>query len=183
MASTQEITQSVKQINEWLSKEFGTIRTGRATPQMLDDIRVEAYGNQVKINEVASISLEDPKTLRIAPWDSSNIKAIEKAIMISNTGVSVSSDEKGVRVSFPPLTTESRTQFVKVAKQKLEEAKVRLRQDRNKIIDVLEKKKKEGVMSEDQMMREKNEVEKTIKEANESFDNHYKKKEAEILGG
>lgn len=182
MSNVQTIKQSAKQVEEWLSKEFGAIRTGRATPQMLDDIRVEAYGNQVKLNEVASISLEDPKTLRIAPWDSSNIKPIEKAIMVSNTGVSVSSDEKGVRVSFPPLTTESRTQFVKLAKQKLEEAKVRIRQERNKVIDDLEKKKKDGNLGEDQMMREKAEVEKAVKEANESFENHYKKKETEILG-
>ncbi|MEI6478684.1 MAG: ribosome-recycling factor [bacterium] len=182
MNEIQNLKQSIKNIEEWISKEFSNIRTGRATPSILDSVKVESYGSFMKIQEVATIASEDPRTLRIAPWDSQNIKAVEKAIISSGLGLSVSVDDKGLRVSFPPLTTESRSQFVKVAKQKLEEAKVRVRQERGKVIDVLEKKKKEGTLREDDLIRQKNEVEKIVKEGNDIFEKHYQKKEAEILG-
>lgn len=178
----QDLKQNLKNIEEWVSKEFGNIRTGRAIPSILDSVKVESYGSFMKIQEVATVATEDARTLRIAPWDSQNIKAIEKAIIASGLGLSVSVDDKGLRVSFPSLTTESRTQFVKVAKQKLEEAKIKVRQERNKVIDDLEKKKKSGELGEDVVMRSKNEVEKIIKEANDSFEKHYLKKETEILG-
>ena len=178
----QELKQNLKNIEEWVSKEFSNIRTGRATPSILDSVKVESYGSMMKIQEVATVASEDARTLRIAPWDSQNIKPIEKAIVASGLGLSVSVDDKGLRVSFPPLTTESRTAFVKVAKQKLEEAKIKVRQERNKIIDDLEKKKKSGEMGEDDVMRSKNEVEKIIKEANDNLEKHFSKKEAEILG-
>ncbi len=182
MNDNQNLKQSIKVIEEWLTKEFGGIRTGRATPSILDSVKVESYGSMMKIHEVASVATEDPRTLRISPWDAQNIKAIEKAIISSNLGVSVAVDEKGLRVSFPPMTSESRTQFSKIAKQKLEEAKIKLRAERNKIIDHMEKRKKEGELSEDTVTRQKNEVEKIIKEAGDSFEKHYQKKEAEILG-
>ncbi len=178
----QELKQNLKNIEEWVSKEFSNIRTGRATPSILDSVKVESYGSMMKIQEVATVASEDARTLRIAPWDSQNIKPIEKAIIASGLGLSVSVDDKGLRVSFPPLTTESRTSFVKVAKQKLEEAKIKVRQERNKIIDDLEKKKKSGEMGEDDVMRSKNEVEKNIKEANDNLEKHFSKKESEILG-
>ena len=178
----QELKQNIKNIDEWVSKEFGNIRTGRATPSILDAVKVESYGSLMKIQEVATVASEDARTLRIAPWDSQNIKAVEKAIIASGLGLSVSVDDKGLRVSFPPLTTESRTAFVKLAKQKLEEAKIKVRQERNKIIDDLDKKKKAGTIGEDDMMRQKKEVEKIVAEANDSLEKHYQKKESEIQG-
>ncbi len=178
----QDLKQNIKNIEEWVSKEFGNIRTGRATPSILDSVKVESYGSMMKIQEVATVASEDARTLRIAPWDSQNIKAVEKAIIASGLGLSVSVDDKGLRVSFPPLTTESRTAFVKVAKQKLEEAKIKVRQERNKIIEDLDKKKKAGTLGEDDVMRQKKEVEKIITEANDALEKHYQKKEAEILG-
>ncbi|MEI8337620.1 MAG: ribosome-recycling factor [bacterium] len=177
-----ELKQNLKNIEEWVSKEFGNIRTGRATPSILDGVKVESYGSFMKIQEVATVASEDARTLRIAPWDSQNIKAVEKAIIASGLGLSVSVDDKGLRVSFPPLTTESRTSFVKVAKQKLEEAKIKIRQERNKIIDDLEKRKKAGTLGEDDMMRQKKEVEKVIADTNDILEKHFSKKEAEILG-
>ena len=157
----QELKQNLKNIEEWVSKEFSNIRTGRATPSILDSVKVESYGSMMKIQEVATVASEDARTLRI---------------------LSVSVDDKGLRVSFPPLTTESRTSFVKVAKQKLEEAKIKVRQERNRLIEDLEKKKKSGEMGEDDVMRSKNEVEKIIKEANDNLEKHFSKKESEILG-
>lgn len=176
------LKNKIKETEEWLLKEFLQIRTGRATPNILDGITVEVYGSAMAINQVASVGSEDARTLRISPYDPGNIKSIEKAITISNLGLSVSVDEKGLRVAFPSLTGETRAQFVKIAKQKGEDAKVALRHERNKVNDDLSKKKKDSDMSEDEMMRNKAEMEKVVKEGAERIENMVKKKEAEILG-
>ncbi len=181
MYNFSDFKNKIKDTEEWLAKEFSQIRTGRATPAMLDGVFVDVYGSQMPVNQVANVSIEDPRTLRVLPWDSSNIKAIEKAILISNTGLSVSVDDKGIRVSFPPLTTESRGNFVKIAKSKLEDAKVTLRQERNKVNDDLGNKKKESEMSEDEVTRAKAEVDKLIKEGTEKFEILAVKKEEEIM--
>lgn len=182
MYDFSHLKSQIKDTEEWLSKEFGQIRTGRATPMILDGLSIEVYGAFMAISNVATISSEDARTLRIAPWDSQNIKPIEKAIQTSNLGLSCATDEKGLRVSFPPLTTESRTMFVKIAKAKLEEAKVALRQERNKVNDDLGTQKKDGTMSEDDVMRAKTEVDKFIKEGTDKLEILTDKKEQEILG-
>ncbi len=181
MYNFTDFKQKIKDAEEWLAKEFSQIRTGRATPAMLDGVFVDVYGSQMPVNQVANVAIEDPRTLRIAPWDSSNIKAIEKAILISNTGLSVSVDDKGIRVSFPPLTTESRGNFVKIAKSKLEDAKVTLRQERNRVNDDLNNKKKESEMSEDEVARAKTEVDKLIQEGTSKLEALAVKKEEEIM--
>jgi ribosome recycling factor len=181
MYDFKDFKTKIKDTEEWLAKEFSQIRTGRATPAMLDGVFVEVYGSQMPITQVANIAIEDPRTLRIVPWDNSNIKAIEKSILISNSGLSVSVDAQGIRVSFPPLTTESRGTFVKMAKSKLEEAKVTLRQERNRVNDDLNNKKKESEMSEDEVTRAKAEVDKLIKEGTEKFEALTVKKESEIM--
>jgi ribosome recycling factor len=181
MYDFKDFKQKIKDTEEWLSKEFGQIRTGRATPQMLDGVSVEVYGSMMPVSQVANITIEDPRTLRIAPWDNANIKPIEKAILISNTGLSVAVDDKGLRVSFPPLTTESRGNFVKLAKAKLEDAKVALRQERNRVNDDLNTKKKDSEMSEDEVIRAKAEVDKLIKEGTDKLEVLSQKKEQEIM--
>ncbi len=181
MYDFKNFKQKIKETEDWLVKEFSQIRTGRATPQMLDSILVEVYGSSMPISQVATLNIEDPRTLRITPWDSGNSKAIEKAILVSNTGLSVVLDDKGVRVSFPALTTESRANFVKIAKAKIEEAKITLRGERNRINDDLNIQKKEGSMSEDDVMRAKTEIDKLIKEANEKLEALGDKKEQEIM--
>ncbi|MES2059530.1 MAG: ribosome recycling factor [Patescibacteria group bacterium] len=173
----KDLKQKIKDTEEWLAKEFGQIRTGRATPTILDGVLVEAYGSQMPIAQMATVMSEDPRTLRIAPWDNGNIKPIEKAIQISNLGLSISVDDKGLRVSFPALTTESRNNFVKIAKQKLEDAKVALRGERNKANDAM----KNAEMSEDDIARSKLEVDKLIKEGSDKMDILFAKKEEEIL--
>ena len=98
----------IKEISERLVRELGSVRTGRAAPAILDGIQVESYGTRVPITQVANISVEDARTLRISPWDTAQAKEIEKAITLANLGLSVGSDEKGVRVFFPELTSERR---------------------------------------------------------------------------
>lgn len=177
-----ELKNKIKDVENWLSKELSQIRTGRANPSILDDVKIEVYGSMMPISQTATISTEGPQTLRISPWDSANIKPIEKAIVVSGLGLSVAVDDKGLRVSFPQLTTESRNQYIKHARQKSEEAKVTLRHDRNKVNDDLTAKKKGAEMGEDEMMRHKTEMEKLIKDAADRFEKMVEKKEKEILG-
>src|SRR6266404_4406668 len=107
----------LKKVEEFLTKEYSQMNIGRASPMVLDSISVESYGSHVPLKNVASVSIEDPKTLRIAPWDKGNVKEIEKAIIASNLGLSVATDDMGIRVIFPQLTTETREKLVKVLKE------------------------------------------------------------------
>jgi len=175
------LKENIKGLEEWLKKEFSSIRTGRATPSILDGVFVEAYGSHSPISQVASISLEGTRSLRVSPWDMSQGKGIEKAIITSNLGLSVSVDDKGLRITFPELTTESRNTFVKIAKQKLEDARVSLRTEREKIWDDIQAKEKEGGMGEDEKFRLKNDMQKIVDDANKKLDELFAMKEKEIM--
>src|SRR3989344_3440320 len=103
------LTTKAKEVHDWLAKEFGGLRSGRAAPTVLDGILVESYGTKLPIKHVATVSIEDARTLRITPFDAGAAKDIEKAIASANLGLSVSADDKGVRAHFPELTSERRT--------------------------------------------------------------------------
>jgi len=168
------------EVSKWLQKEFSAIRTGRATITLLDDVMVEAYGTRSPINQTASINIEDPKTIRIMPWDKSVIKSIETAIQNADLGVSVMTDADGVRVKFPELTTETRENLVKQANKKTEEAKISVRNERGDVIKSLETSQKNGEISEDELKRKKDEIQKLVDEKNKEFDEKLKAKETEI---
>lgn len=174
------LKQKIKETHEWLQSEYFTIRTGRATPAVLDGVKVEAYGILSPLNQVANIMIEDARTIRIAPYDSSQSKAIEKAIVDGNSGLSVSSDDKGVRVSFPELTRENREQLAKVVRDKLEQARITLRSERDEIWSDIQKKEKEGEISEDEKFGNKDDMQKIIDEANKSLEELSTTKEAEL---
>ena len=167
-------------IMEWVAKEFSGIRTGRATPALLDSIHVESYGARVPLNQVGSISVEDARTLRISPWESGAIKAIEKAITDADFGVSVASDERGVRVSFPELTSDRRTQLLKLAKARLEEARVSLRKARDEAIKEIDHKETATELTKDEKFRAKEELQKRVDTVNGQLDERWTKKETEI---
>lgn len=177
-----DFKKGAEETKEWLKKELLSIQTGRATPAILDNVLVSSYGAKVHINQVASITVEDARTLRVIPWDTDSIQNIEVAIRDADLGVGLSVDEKGVRVSCPELTTETREKYVKVVKQKLEEAKVSLRNERDEVWNDIQKKEKEGETGEDDKFRFKDEMEKIAKEANEKLDGISSKKEKEIMG-
>ena len=165
----------------WLQKELSTIRTNRANPAILDSVRVEAYGSDMAINGVASITNDDPRTIRITPWDGALIKSIEKSIVTANLGVSVAVDDKGVRVSFPELTGERRKEIVKNAKEKLEQARIQLRKHRDVVNADIDAKEKEGGMGEDEKFRFKAEAQKLVDESGKKLTDLMDKKEKEIL--
>lgn len=172
--------EGVKGVEEWLKKELSTVRTGRANLSILDGVNVEAYGSFMPINQVANLSMEDVRVIRITPWDASVTKDVEKAIVASDLGLSVTVDDKGLRVIFPELTGERRTSLVKLTKQKLEDAKITLRGEREKTLKDIEAKEKAGEMSEDEKFRLKNELQKMIDDCTHNLESLFEKKEKEI---
>ncbi len=173
--NTQNFKIELKKIEEWLSKEYSQVHTGRATPVILDSIMVQSYGTSMPIKNVASITVEDPKTLRIAPWDKNQIKDIESAIKEADLGLSVLSDGDGVRAIFPMLTTETRTKLVKVLKEKLEEARISIRKIRQEEMNKLDD------LTEDETKRGKEDIQKCVDEGNKNLENIFTKKETEIM--
>ena len=169
-------------IAEYLIKEYSQLNIGRASPMILDGISVESYGSYVPLKNVASVSIEDPKTLRITPWDKNQIKEIEKAIVSSNLGLSVAADASGIRVIFPQLTTETRQTLVKVLKEKLEESRITVRKERERVWDEIQKLEKEGKITEDDKFKAKEDLQKIIDETNKNLENIFEKKEKEVLG-
>lgn len=170
----------IKEITERLTKELSGVRTGRAAPAILDGIQIESYGTRVPLNNVANLSIEDARTLRIAPWDMSQAKEIEKAITVANLGVSVGMDERGVRVFFPELTGERRTALVKLAKERVEEVRISLRGARDEVWSDIQSMEKDGLMPEDDKFRAKEEMQKRVDTANAKFDEALERKEKEI---
>jgi len=172
--------EKIKGAENWLAKEYTALRTGIATPAILDGVQVEAYGSRMHINQCASIGVEDARVIRVTPYDKSQAKEIEKAITTANLGVSVAVDDKGVRIFFPELTGEKRTLLVKTAKQKLEDARVNIRSIRDEIWTDIQAKEKEGGMGEDDKFRYKTEMQKMIDEGNKNLETLFEKKEKEI---
>lgn len=175
-----KLKANIKETEEWLARELSGVRTGRATPTLLDGMKPEAYGTRTPLRELANISVEDARTLRVIPWDKSLTKAIEKGITDVDLGVGVSTDDQGLRISFPELTSERRIQLSKIAGDKTEQAKVALRQHRTDALKALEVAEKAGGIGEDEVKRLKGEIQKLIDAGNESLLKVLEKKETEI---
>ena len=150
------------EIVSWLNKEFTAVRTGKASPLLLDGVLVTSYGAKTPVKHIANIMVEDAKTLRITPWDRAQIKDIESAIASSNLGVSTSPDDSGVRVIFPDLTSERREALKKVIKEKTEEAKISIRKEREKVLDDINTKEKNKEISEDDKFKCKEDLQKLV---------------------
>lgn len=175
-----KLKKNVLETEEWLTRELGGVRTGRATPTLLDAVRADVYGAKTPIAQLANLSVEDSRTLRIVPWDKSVSKAIEKAIAEADLGVSVAADDVGMRVMFPALTTERRTLLAKIAHDKVEQAKVTLRGHRSDGMRELDSAEKEGGMSKDELARLKAEAQKLIDAGGVALETLEKKKIEEI---
>lgn len=162
---------------EWLQKEYSQISAGRAHPALLDNVHAESYGAEQPIKNMASISLEDIRTLRIVPWDKTLIQDIEKAIRASGLPLSVTVDGEGVRAAVPQVTEENKKQLVKMAKDKLEEARITVRNYRSaegKEIDG-------GELSDDEKKDAREELQKYVDEANTKLEEVFKTKETDIM--
>lgn len=173
--------KSIASTEEWLKKEFSGIRTGQASPALLDGVKVESYGSPVPLSQVGSVTTEGPRTIRITPWDLSQVKDVEKAITLANLGVSVSMDDKGLRINFPELTEDRRKEIVKMTKERLEEGKKRIRIYRDDAMKDLQSKEKAGGIGEDEVFRHQKEIQKFVDECNKKLEELCAKKEKEIL--
>ncbi len=168
-------------VEDHMKQEFSSIRTGRATPVILDAVSIDAYGSRMSLREVASITVEDPKTIRVVPWDGTLVKSIEKGVIDSNLGLSVAVDDRGLRIIFPELTSERRVSLVKLLKQKHEDARISLRQERERVKNDIEAQEKNGGMGEDDKFRYLEELQKKVDLVNARLDELALKKEKEIL--
>lgn len=165
---------------EWLAREYRGLRTGRASPAILDSISVSAYGSLSPLKQVANVGVEDARTLRVQSYDASLLKDIERAISAANLGLGTSSDGVSIRVTFPELTAERREQLVKVAKGKLEEARTTVRGARDEAWKDIQEKEREGTLTEDDKFRLKEELQKKIDKANEDLEKAFEGKEKEM---
>jgi len=174
--------KQITSTEEWLKKEFQQIRTGQANPSVLDAVKVEVYGAPMGLKEVASVMIEGARTLRVSPWDKGQVKEIEKGITLANLGLSVVADDQGLRVSFPELTSDRRIEIVKMAKEKLEEAKKQLRSHRDVVVKDFDAKEKSGAMGKDDAFRGKKDAQKLVDDCNKKLEAEFAKKEKEIVG-
>lgn len=165
---------------EWLAKEFRGLRTGRANPAILDNVMVSAYGSMMPLKQVGNVSVEDARTLRVSAYDAGVLKDIERAITGANLGVGTTADGTTVRVTFPELTSERREQLVKLAKQKLEEARTSVRLARDDSWKEIQEREREGTLTEDDKFHLKEELQKRVDKANEDLQTAFESKEKEM---
>ena len=166
---------------ELLTREFSGVRTGRANTALLDSLRVEAYGNMTAINQLASVSVPDPKTLIIQPWDTSQMSAIEKAIQKSDLGLTPANDGKLIRLTMPTLTEERRKQLAKTVGKFAEDARVAIRNVRREANDKLKSLAKDKKVSQDEERRGHDTIQKSTDRFIGKVDELTKKKEGEVL--
>jgi ribosome recycling factor len=182
MTTLQDQVKQAKQLMdkavEAVRREFATVRTGKATTSLLDLVRVEAYGNEMPLNQVASVAAPEPKLLTVQPWDKSLLKAIEKALLASDLGLTPSNDGNLIRLPLPALTEERRKELVKVVHKYAEEGRVSVRHARTEAINKI--KKAEHVSDDDKKHTEK-EVQKLHDEHIRLVDEVVKAKEKEIM--
>ncbi len=164
-----------------LNSEYTTIRAGRANPHVLDRITVDYYGVPTPLNQVGNITVPEPRLLQIQPWDSSLIKAIEKAINMSELGINPGNDGKVIRLVFPELTEERRKSLTKDVKKKAEDAKVALRNIRRDAIDTFKKQEKKSEISEDDLKLLEDKIQKLTDKYVAEIDKACDEKSKDIL--
>jgi ribosome recycling factor len=177
----QELKTAVAKAHEALKRELSKIRTGRANPALLDSIRVDAYGAPTPIAQLASVNVPEARMLTIKPWDKSQIKAIEKALVQSPLGLTPQNDGEMIRVPMPPLTEERRKELVKVAKRAGEDSKVVIRKARHDAKAMISGFVDEKEIGEDDGERAQKEIEELIQKANVEVDQIVSRKEKDIL--
>lgn len=177
----KQLEEKMSRTIEALKTEFTTIRAGRANAQMLDKIRVDYYGTPTPINQVGAISVPEPRTLMINPWDKTAMPEIEKAIRNSDLGLNPTNDGQVIRISVPALTEERRKELAKQASKVAEEFKVRLRNERRDANDKLKKMEKEGEITEDDLKKSQDEVQKVTDKFIKEVESLLKAKEQDIM--
>ncbi|MDI9354711.1 MAG: ribosome-recycling factor [Cyanobium sp. MAG06] len=179
--TNKEFENNLNMAVDYFVKDIYSVHTGRANPVVLDGCMVDIYDSKMLISHLASINIEDSRTLFISPFDNNSIRAIEKAINDSDIGLSVSSVSGGIRVSFPALTGERRVQYVKIVKDKLEDARVKVRSIREEYKKEIENNCKEGLISKDDESKELDNMQALVSKSNNKLEELFKEKEFNIL--
>lgn len=164
-----------------LERDFGTVRAGRATPAVLDRIMVDYYGAPTPINQMAAVSVPEPRLLQIQPWDASTLKDIEKAINMSDIGINPNNDGRVIRLVFPPLTEERRRELAKDVRKMAEDSKVAIRSVRRDAIEKLKAMRKANEITEDDQAAGEKEVQDLTDKFCKEIDQRSEKKEKEIM--
>jgi ribosome recycling factor len=176
-----ETRDRMAKARDHLQGEFGSIRTGRASPIFVEKLKVDYYGSEVPLQQLAGFSVPEPRLLVVSPYDKGSIKAIEKAIQASDLGITPSNDGAVIRLAFPQLTAERRKEMVKIVKHRAEEARIAVRNLRRSARHDLEAFQKEGEISEDDLDRAEKELEKLTHEYVAEIDSLAANKEQEML--
>lgn len=181
MANYPEFEEKMQKRVSGFESELKTIRAGRANAAVLDKVFVEYYGTMTPVAQVGSISVPEPRTLLIQPWDASILKDIEKAILTSDIGIAPQNDGKCIRLNFPPLTEERRKDLVKQVKKYTEEAKVQVRNVRRDALESFKTLKKNGEITEDDLKNTEKDIQKLTDKYTDLIDSIYAEKEKEII--
>jgi ribosome recycling factor len=176
-----EINSKMQKAVEALTRDLATIRTGRASPALVEHIKADLHGILTPINQMASISIPDAKMILIQPWDSSSIRSIEKAILTSDLGLNPISDSRVLRIPIPPLTEERRKELTRAVHKRLEDARIALRNIRREGIEKLRQSEKDKEISQDQCARASEQLQKLTDNFVDKINNVRQTKEKEIM--
>lgn len=177
----KEVSAHMDKSVEAIRNEFATVRTGKASPALLDLIKVDAYGQQMPLNQMATIAAPEPRMIVVQPYDPSQLGPIEKAIMSSDMGLVPNNDGKIIRIPIPPLTEERRKELVRLTHKIAEEGRIAIRNIRHEANKRIHQAQKDGAVSEDEMHRRLKEVQDLTDKHIESIDQMLERKEQEVM--
>ena len=181
MPTVEDAKTQMEAALEALRREFATVRTGKATPALLDTVRVEAYGSQMPLNQLATISTPESSLLVVQPFDKTLLPDIERAIMTADLGLNPANDGNIIRIPIPPLNEERRQEYVKLLHRMTEEGRISIRHARRTVRDELHQLVRDHELSEDESRRREDQLEKLTKDFVEKVDELLKSKEAEVM--
>ncbi len=176
-----EAEEKMEKTEQVVVNEFSTIRTGKASPALVENILVEVYGSHMRIRELAGITTPESRMILIQPWDATSISPIEKAIQKANLGLNPSTQGKGIRIIIPDLSEERRHELVKAVKKLAEDGRVAVRHVRRDAMEALKKEKKAGDIAEDEEKHAETEVQKMTDKFIKKIEEHLAHKEKEIM--
>lgn len=176
-----EAEDKMSKTEEVVVKDFAGIRTGKASPGLVENVQVDVYGSTMRIREVAGITTPEPRVLLIQPWDAGTVHAIEKAILKANLGLNPAVDKKFIRIVLPELSTERRNEFVKIVRKMAEDGRVAVRHVRREAMEALKKSGKEGGVTEDEVETAEKEIQKLTDQYIAKIDQNLAHKEKEIM--
>jgi ribosome recycling factor len=181
MPTVQDAKKRMEEALEAIRREFATVRTGKATPALLDTVRVDAYGSKMPLNQVATVNTPEPSLIVVQPFDKSLIGEIERAILTADLGLNPANDGNVIRVPVPPLNEERRKEFVKVLHKMAEEGRISIRHARRIVRDEIHSLVKDHEIGEDEGHRREEALEKLTQEYSDTIDEMLKHKEDEVM--